>query len=110
MNMQGVCDAQCRFLAVTCKHVGSTNDAVAYVQGSLKELCESQQFPYHWNGDDAYTLSESMMIPFTGTNLSVSHPCKEMVQFLTQSSAHNYRAHIWNFCPTLGNILATLKI
>ena len=81
MNMQGVCDAQCRFLAVTCKHVGSTNDAVAYVQGSLKELCESQQFPYHWNGDNAYTLSESMMIPFPGTNLSVSHPCKEWFNF-----------------------------
>ena len=33
INMQALCDAKCRFLAVTCKHVGSTNDAVAYVQG-----------------------------------------------------------------------------
>lgn len=81
LNMQGVCDAQCRFIAVTCKHVGSTNDAVAYVQGSLKDLCESQQFPFHWNGDNAYTLSESMMIPFPGTNLSVTRPCKEWFNF-----------------------------
>jgi DDE superfamily endonuclease len=81
LNMQGVCDARCRFIAVTCKHVGSTNDAVAYVQGSLKELCERQQFPYHWNGDNAYTLSESMMIPFPGSNLSVSDPCKEWFNF-----------------------------
>ena len=79
--MQGVCDAQCRFLSVTCKHVGSTNDAVAYVQGSLKELRESQQFPLHWNGDNAYTLSESMMIAYPGTNLSISHPCKEWLNF-----------------------------
>ena len=81
LNMQGVCDANCRFIAVTCKHVGSTNDAVAYVQGSLKELCESQRFPYHWNGDNAYTLSESMMVPFPGNNLSVSHPSREWFNF-----------------------------
>lgn len=81
MNMQGVCDAQCRFIAVTCKHVGSTNDAVAYNQGSLKPLCESHDYPYHWNGDNAYTLSESMMIPFPGTNLSVTHPSREWFNF-----------------------------
>ena len=81
LNMQGVCDARCRFIAVTCKHVGSTNDAVAYVQGSLKALCEVQKFPFHWNGDNAYTLSESMMIPFPGTNLSVTHPSKEWFNF-----------------------------
>lgn len=81
LNMQGVCDAKCRFIAVTCKHVGSTNDAVAYVQGSLKDLCEAQKFPFHWNGDNAYTLSESMMIPFPGANLSVTHPPKEWFNF-----------------------------
>lgn len=81
MNMQGVCDANCRFIAVTCKHVGSTNDAVAYNQGSLKELCESHQYPYHWNGDNAYTLSECMMIPFPGSNLSVTNPSREWFNF-----------------------------
>jgi hypothetical protein len=27
INMQGVCDANCNFIAITCKHVGCTNDA-----------------------------------------------------------------------------------
>ena len=66
---------------MTCKHVGSTNDAVAYNQGSLKPLCESHEYPYHWNGDNAYTLSESMMIPFPGTNLAASHPSRECFNF-----------------------------
>lgn len=81
LNMQGVCDSKCRFIAVTCKHVGSTNDAVAFAQCSLKSLCEAQTFPYHWNGDNAYTSSESMMIPYPGTNLSVTHPTREWFNF-----------------------------
>ena len=81
LNMQGVCDARCRFLAVTCKHVGSTNDAVAFSQCSLKDLCEAQIFPYHWNGDNAYTSSESMMIPYPGANLSITYPTREWFNF-----------------------------
>jgi DDE superfamily endonuclease len=81
LNMQGVCDSQCRFIAVTCKHVGSTNDAVAFSQCSLKALCEEQIYPYHWNGDNAYTSSESMMVPYPGTNLSVTHPTREWFNF-----------------------------
>jgi DDE superfamily endonuclease len=81
LNMQGVCDAHCRFIAVTCKHVGSTNNAVAFAQCSPKTLCEEQTFPYHWNGDNAYTISESMRIPFAGTNLSVTNPPREWFNF-----------------------------
>lgn len=81
LNMQGVCDRDCKFIAVTCKHVGSTNDAVAFVQGTLKTLCEAQTFPYHWNGDNAYTLSETMMVPFSGSNLSTTFPTREWFNF-----------------------------
>lgn len=81
LNMQGVCDANCEFIAMSCKHVGSTNDAVAFETGSLKKLCENQQYPYHWNGDNAYTLSETMMIPFPGVNLSVNDVLKESFNF-----------------------------
>ena len=56
LNMQGVCVAWCRYIAVTCMHARSTNAAVAYVQGSLKSLCEVHTFPFHCNGDNAYTL------------------------------------------------------
>jgi hypothetical protein len=30
-NMQGVCDANCLFIAVSCKHAGSTNDVQAMI-------------------------------------------------------------------------------
>lgn len=39
-------------------HTGSTNDAPAYETCSLRELCEQLPFPYHWVGDNAYTLTE----------------------------------------------------
>ena len=52
---------------VTSKHVGSTPDAVAFDSSSiLKELNESLIFPFHWNGDNAYTLSQCMMTPIPG--------------------------------------------
>jgi hypothetical protein len=81
LNFQGVCDANCKFIGFTCKHVGSTNDAEAYETCSLKHFCESLPFPYHWNGDPAYTLSESMMIPFSGVNLHITDACKEWFNF-----------------------------
>jgi hypothetical protein len=69
LNMQGVCDSECRFIAMTCKHVGSTNDVVAFTYSSLKDLCDSQIFPYHWNGDAAYSNSKRLMAPYEGSGL-----------------------------------------
>jgi DDE superfamily endonuclease len=57
INMQGVCQSDLRFIAVTCKHVGCTNDAIAFETSSLKTVCKSLTFPYHWVGDNAYTSS-----------------------------------------------------
>jgi hypothetical protein len=66
LNMQGVCDSDCRFIAVTCKHVGSTNDIVAFTESNLKTLCNAQLSPFHWNGDPAYTNTERLMAPYEG--------------------------------------------
>jgi hypothetical protein len=71
MNMQGVCDSNCKFISVTCAHVGSTNDAVAFAGSSLKDLCSSQPYPYHWNGDPAYTNTNQLMSPYEGKNLDI---------------------------------------
>jgi hypothetical protein len=81
MNMQGVCDARTRFIAVTMKHVGCTNDSEAFQTSSLSTTCNSLPFPYHWNGDNAYTLSQTMMIPFPGKNLNVIAPYQEAFNF-----------------------------
>jgi hypothetical protein len=66
VNMQAVCDSNGLFLAVSCKHVGSTHDSLAFDTGGLKNLCSGMIPPYHWAGDNAYTLSRTMMVPFPG--------------------------------------------
>jgi hypothetical protein len=70
LNMQATCDVANRFIAVSCKHVESTNDAEAFDTG-LKQVCSSQLYPYHWVGGVAYTLAESMLIPYPGSNLNI---------------------------------------
>lgn len=71
MNMQGVCDSNCKFIAVTCAHVGSTNDALAFSGSSLTDLCGSQQYPFHWNRDPAYTNTNQLMSPYEGKQLNI---------------------------------------
>lgn len=58
-------------LAASCKFVGSTNDCNAFENSDLCRLCKEQLFPFHWNGDNAYTLSESLMIPYAGNSVNV---------------------------------------
>lgn len=81
INMQGVCDADCRFIAFSAKHPGGTNDAPAFENSNLVKICLSQLFPYHWNSDNAYTLTETNMVPFPGVNLHVTHPEQEAFNF-----------------------------
>lgn len=81
INMQGVCDADCRFIAFSAKHPGGTNDAPAFSNSKLIDICMSQIFPFHWNGDNAYSLSETCMIPFPGVNLHITHPEQEAFNF-----------------------------
>lgn len=81
LNMQGVCDAQRRFLAVSCKHVGSTNDIDAFMDSDLLRLNNVQRYPYHWNADAAYCASESLMVPFSGVNLNIVCPAKEWFNY-----------------------------
>jgi hypothetical protein len=81
LNLQGVCDAKGNFIAVSCKHVGSANDCVAFSTSALQDICNSLKRPYHWNGDAAYTLTETLMIPFIGANLAVYEPEKEWFNF-----------------------------
>jgi hypothetical protein len=69
INAQAVCDANYKFIAMTAMNTGSTNDIAAFESSTLKQLNCSQQFPYHWVGDQAYVLSETMLVPFPGQNL-----------------------------------------
>ena len=68
INMQAVCQSDLQFVAVTCKHVGCTNDAIAFETSSLRDVCSLLSFPYHWIGDDAYTSNETIIVPFLVKN------------------------------------------
>jgi AcrR family transcriptional regulator len=81
INTQLVSDAYGRILAFSAKHVGSTNDAPAFDSSDLKPMNESLEFPYHWVGDNAYPLTETMMTPFAGLNLHMLHPEQEGYNF-----------------------------
>lgn len=81
INVQAVCDADCKFIAISIMHAGSVNDSEAFSTCSLSELCSSQEFPFCWNGDNAYPLSETMMIPFPGVNLHIISPENESFNF-----------------------------
>ena len=73
--------AFCNFNAITINHVGSTNDANAFDESILKELCSALPYPFHWNGDAAYTVTEQMMFPFAGLHLHLTDPPKEWFNF-----------------------------
>lgn len=69
LNVQAVCDADGRVIAFSCKHAGSTNDAMAFQTSDIISLCQAQPFPYHWVGDLAYPLLPTLMTPFAGSQL-----------------------------------------
>ena len=81
INVQGVCDAKCRFIGFTAKHVGSINDSPAFETGKLRDINRALPFPMHWVGDNAYTSTETMMVPFPGNNLHFTAPQLEAFNF-----------------------------
>ncbi|OYX01134.1 MAG: hypothetical protein B7Z15_19805, partial [Rhizobiales bacterium 32-66-8] len=46
LNMQAVCDANRKFIAVCCKHTGNTNDIDAFMNCDLKRLNMSLPWPF----------------------------------------------------------------
>jgi hypothetical protein len=66
LNVQGVCDADLRFLYFGIGGPGSTPDVNAYRSLSIGEAVRQLPEPYHLVGDAAYILSNQLLTPFTG--------------------------------------------
>lgn len=81
MNVQATCDADKKFTAISCKHTGSTNDCHAFETSHLKVINEALPSPFHTVNDPAYTLTQTVMIPYEGTKLHVHAPYKESFNF-----------------------------
>ena len=70
LNCQALCDSSLRFLFVSVKSPGKTNDLKAYRMSKLYDLIESLPEGYWCGGDNAYCNTEHLLVPFPGQNLS----------------------------------------
>jgi hypothetical protein len=69
VNMQGVCDASCRFIAFSCNTAGSTSDYVAFKHSNCYGTWPQVPSPFYYVGDCAYPLAPYCIIPYVGTSL-----------------------------------------
>lgn len=70
LNMQAVCNAQCRFVAFACNTAGSTNDYVAFRHSFMYGHWPTLPEPYFYLGDCAYPLSPQCITPHIGSAVS----------------------------------------
>ena len=67
LNVQAVCDARCRFLYFGVTSPGSTHDSRAFARCEiLQQWIESLPNNYFLVGDNAYPLSNKLLIPYKG--------------------------------------------
>ena len=62
------CDIQARFIAVSCRHSGSTNDIIAWQDTNIYEMLEiERQLPekYFLIGDEAFTNTFQFLSPWS---------------------------------------------
>ena len=70
LNMQGVCDSECRFTGFSCNTAGSTSDYTAFRHAHFYGLWPMLPQPFFYFGDCAYPLSPNLITPYIGTQLS----------------------------------------
>jgi len=66
VNMQAVCDVQLRFTYISVMCPGSIPDVTSYKNCMLPELVEPLPAGYHLVGDEAYPVSEQVLVPYSG--------------------------------------------
>ena len=68
LNCQAACDANLRFHFFGVVAPGKTNDNVAFPRcGKLYDTVTNLPVGLYFFGDAAYTLSDALLIPFTGS-------------------------------------------
>ena len=62
ITIQGVCDANMKFLNIVAKWQGSTHDALIWANSNLREMFENHTIPNGWLlGDSGYPLRPWLM-------------------------------------------------
>ena len=70
MNLQAVCDSTLRFTASAMNTPGGTNDVTAFEHSQIMARVDSLPPPYFIVGDAAYTLTDQLLTPFSGSSLT----------------------------------------
>ncbi|ETM97626.1 hypothetical protein PPTG_20071, partial [Phytophthora nicotianae INRA-310] len=65
INVQAVCDAHCRFIAVDASFPGSTNDARAFRDTGVSRALNNLPTGMYIIGDNAYSVGEHLLTPFS---------------------------------------------
>jgi DDE superfamily endonuclease len=79
LNVQAVCDYRSRFTYFAVVAPGKCSDQVAFERTSLPELMKAFPVGAYLVGDAAYSVSEKMIVPFTGTQRT--NPCNDAHNF-----------------------------
>ncbi len=69
LNVQAICDAKLRFMSLSCRCPGKTNDWMAYLRATMSTQIDNLPPLYYIVGDAAYVTSEHLLVPYPGTNL-----------------------------------------
>ena len=80
LNLQGICDAEYRFLDVSIKHPGATSDYLSFRTSTIHHKVEEESFLLDGLalfGDNAYVSNAYMVTPFK----AVSHGPKDAFNF-----------------------------
>ncbi|KAK3865591.1 hypothetical protein Pcinc_028813 [Petrolisthes cinctipes] len=63
LNVQGICDAQMKFINIVCSWPGSTHDARIFENSRIYTKLEGGQYSGHLLGDSGYGCSDFLMTP-----------------------------------------------
>ena len=66
LNVQATCDASCRFTSLSVLCPGGTSDSKSFYASRVYNLVQELPDGYFAVGDNAYTLSSTLLIPYSG--------------------------------------------
>eukprot|EP00644_Phytophthora_capsici_P018297 jgi/Phyca11/131116/e_gw1.101.26.1 len=69
LNVQAICDAHSRFTGYCFNSPGKMGDSIAFKKGSLSNDILKLPPEFYIVGDNAYPLSDSLLVPFTKLEL-----------------------------------------
>jgi hypothetical protein len=66
VNVQATCDCNSHFTSISVLCPGGTGDSKAYAASCLHSYVSNLPFGFYLVADNAYTLSDMLLIPYSG--------------------------------------------